>query len=171
MQLVIQSIVVKKDKLLACHSRICHPLLVKWRERCYLVIQVFEKGNFAGLEEMKTNDRLFRKIAPIGVNDIMMAVQYEYVHRPPLSLPIVSFDGIKDATIDAGNMQQWAQYTTSTFSNVPIEGDHYFVSTRYREVCFLDAPPAFCTCAYLDISWPWPSTCYLGIVLSKRMGN
>ena len=106
-----------------------------------VAFQVFEKGNFAGLEEMKSSDKLFRKIAPIGVNDIMMAVQYKYVPCPPLCLPIVSFDGIKDATIDAGNMQQWARYTTSTFCNVPIDGDHHFVSTRYREVRFSHIPP------------------------------
>ena len=144
--------------MLACiyHSHIYY-CLEKRRESSHLVIQVFEKGNFAGLEEMKTNNRLFKKIAPIGVNDIMMAVQYEYVPRPPLSLPIISFDGIKDATIDAGNMQHWAQYTTSTFSNVPIEGDHYFVSTRYREVSFSHAPPCL---LHLCYSRPWPSTCY-----------
>ena len=63
-----------------------------------------------------------------------MAVQYKHVPRPPLCLPIISFDGVKDATIDAGNMQQWAEYTTCTFCNVPVDGDHYFVSTRYRAV-------------------------------------
>ena len=89
---------------------------------------------------MKTSDRLFRKVAPIGVNDIMMAVQYKHVPRSPLCLPIISFDGVNDATIDAGNMQQWAEYTTGTFCNVPVDGDHYVVSTRYREVSSSHAP-------------------------------
>ena len=83
---------------------------------------------------MKKNDRLFNKVAPMGVNDIMMAVQYQHVPQPPLHLPITSFDGIKDATIDRENMQQWAAYTTGPFRNVYVEGDHYFVSTHYREV-------------------------------------
>ena len=99
-----------------------------------LISQVFEKGNFAGLNEMKSNDRLFQKIAPIGVNDIMMAVQYQHVPRDPLAPPIISFDGLQDATIERGNMDQWASYTTGTFRNIPIDGDHYFVSTLYREV-------------------------------------
>ncbi len=96
--------------------------------------QVFEKGNFAGLEEMKKSERLFNKVAPMGVNDIMMAVQYRHTSLPPLALPITSFDGLADGTIDRGNMEQWAQYTSGKFTNVPIQGDHYFVSSRYREV-------------------------------------
>lgn len=83
---------------------------------------------------MKRNDRLFKKIAPIGVNDIMMAVRYQHVPWPPLEVPITSFDGLADATIERGNMQQWAQYTNRNFCNVPIDGDHYFVSTHYRMV-------------------------------------
>lgn len=40
------------------------------------VLRAFEAGNFAGVAEMKANDRLFQRVAPIGVNDIIMAVQY-----------------------------------------------------------------------------------------------
>ena len=97
-------------------------------------MQVFEKGNFAGLEEMKRSERLFNKVAPMGVNDIMMAVQYRHVQRPPLALPITAFDGLADATIERGNMEQWAQYTSGPFCCVPIQGDHYFVSSHFREV-------------------------------------
>ena len=110
---------------------------------------------------MKKNDRLFNKIAPIGVNDIMMAVQYQYVPLPPLDLPIVSFDGQDDATIERGNMQEWKQYTAGAFMNIPINGDHYFVATRHRKVgfalinsvlfathrCFQNFPK-YCDCMY-----------------------
>ena len=95
---------------------------------------MFEKGNFAGLEDMKRSERLFNRVAPMGVNDIMMAVQYAHAPRPPLALPITAFDGLADATIERGNMEQWAQYTSGAFRNVPIQGDHYFVSTLFREV-------------------------------------
>lgn len=40
------------------------------------LLLAFEGGNFAGIEEMKRNDRLFERVAPMAVNDIMMAVQY-----------------------------------------------------------------------------------------------
>lgn len=30
----------------------------------------------AGVEEMRRSDRLFERVAPMGVNDIMMAVTY-----------------------------------------------------------------------------------------------
>jgi surfactin synthase thioesterase subunit len=95
---------------------------------------VFEKGNFAGLDEMKKNERLFNKVAPMGVNDIMMAVQYKHRSMPPLDIPIISFDGVLDNTIDRGNMDHWSQYTTGKFTNILVQGDHYFVSTHYRQV-------------------------------------
>lgn len=71
----------------------------------------------------------------MGVNDIMMAVQYKHCDLPPLDIPIISFDGTCDLTIDRGNMEQWSQYTSRKFANVLIDGDHYFVSTKYRKVC------------------------------------
>lgn len=83
---------------------------------------------------MKKNDRLYKKVAPMGVNDIMIAVQYQHVARQPLDVPLIIFDGINDATIERGNMQGWAEYTSSWFKDVPIEGDHYFVSTIFKEV-------------------------------------
>jgi surfactin synthase thioesterase subunit len=97
-------------------------------------MQVFEKGNFAGLDELKKNDRLFKKVAPMGVNDIMMAVQYQHTTLPALNVPITSFDGLLDKTIDRGNMELWVNYTKGPFKNVSVEGDHYFVSSHYREV-------------------------------------
>ena len=100
-------------------------------------MQVFEKGNFAGLDEMKKNERLFQKVAPMGVADIAMAVQYKHSsHAPedPLPVPITCFEGMLDGTIDPENMSVWAQYTTSRFQNVPIMGDHYFVSSCFRAV-------------------------------------
>ncbi len=97
--------------------------------------QVFEKGNFAGLDEMKKNERLFNRVAPMGVNDILAAVQYKYnSHTPFADIPIVSFDGVLDNTIDRGNMDHWDQYTAAGYQNIPVQGDHYFVSVHFRQV-------------------------------------
>lgn len=96
--------------------------------------QVFEKGNFAGLEEMKRNPRLFDRVAPMGVADIAMAVSYRHVQHAPLSVPVVAFDGLLDYTIAPGNIGQWAGYTSAAFRNMPIMGDHYFVASLYRQV-------------------------------------
>ncbi len=100
-------------------------------------VQVFEKGNFAGLDEMKKNERLFQRVAPMGVADIALAVQYKHgPHAPehPLPVPITCFEGMLDGTIDPGNMSVWAQYTSGRFQNVPVMGDHYFVSSCFRAV-------------------------------------
>lgn len=52
-------------------------ILRGWRDMPQeLLLLAFEQGHFAGVEEMKRNRRLFDRVAPLGVNDIMMAVQY-----------------------------------------------------------------------------------------------
>ncbi len=66
------------------------------------LLEVFERGHFAGVEEMRTNERLFNRVAPMGVNDIAMACQYKYFEAPKLDIPVTSFDGLKDNTIDTG---------------------------------------------------------------------
>jgi surfactin synthase thioesterase subunit len=109
-----------------------------WRSRVTRpypgIAQVFEKGNFAGLEAMKRSERLFARVAPMGVADIAMAVRYEHVPRPPLAgVLLTAFDGLADATIERGNMAQWGRYTGGAFRHVPIVGDHYFVTTHFRE--------------------------------------
>ena len=95
----------------------------------------FEAGHFAGVDEMKKNERLFNRVAPMGVNDIMMAVQYHYDSSlAPLNIPIIAFDGTKDNTIPAGYMKGWRKHTTSRYRHVKVHGTHYFVSTHYKEV-------------------------------------
>lgn len=86
---------------------------------------------------MKRNERLFNRVAPLGVNDIMMAVQYNHAPTAPrarLDLPVMAFDGLDDYTIDRGNIEQWASYTSAAFKLVPVQGDHYFVSSHFRLV-------------------------------------
>jgi acyl transferase domain-containing protein/surfactin synthase thioesterase subunit/acyl carrier protein/NAD(P)-dependent dehydrogenase (short-subunit alcohol dehydrogenase family) len=99
------------------------------------LLKAFEAGHFAGVEEMKKSQRLFDRVAPMGVADIMMAVQYKYDSSlPPLDIPIISFDGKKDNTIPKGYMKGWRKHTRGRYRNVDVDGTHYFVSTHYKEV-------------------------------------
>jgi hypothetical protein len=99
------------------------------------LLLAFEAGHFAGVEEMKQNPRLFDRVAPMGVNDIMMAVQYRYDEsRSPLNIPVVAFDGTKDNTIPKGYMKGWRKHTSARYRHVYIPGTHYFVSSEYRKV-------------------------------------
>ena len=82
---------------------------------------------------MQRNEKLFNRVAPMGINDILMAIQYRHIERPLLRLPVISFEGLLD-TIDPNNMAQWSQYSSSSFRNVTIMGDHYFVATHFQEV-------------------------------------
>lgn len=99
------------------------------------LLLAFEAGHFAGVEEMKKNERLFNRVAPMGVNDIMMAVQYRYDRSlGPLSIPIIAFDGTKDNTIPRGYMKGWRKHTRARYRHVKVQGTHYFVSTHYKPV-------------------------------------
>ena len=40
------------------------------------MLSVFKAGNFAGVDEMERNPRLFDRVAPVGVADILLAVGY-----------------------------------------------------------------------------------------------
>ncbi len=66
------------------------------------LLAVFERGHFAGVEEMKRNERLFNRVAPMGVNDIAMACQYKFTPAAALTIPVTSFEGLADNTIDPG---------------------------------------------------------------------
>jgi len=110
-----------------------------------VVMSVFQKGNFAGVADMAANPRLFDRVAPIGVADILMAVSYV---APPPGRPalgggggmhaVLAFEGGVDATIAPGAVAQWARFvdeTSTPFTLVPVPGgDHYFVASRHREV-------------------------------------
>lgn len=66
------------------------------------LLEVFERGHFAGVEEMRTNERLFNRVAPMGVTDIAMACKYKFFEAPKLDVPMTTFDGLADNTIDPG---------------------------------------------------------------------
>lgn len=99
------------------------------------VLHAFEAGHFAGIEEMKQSKDLYDLVAPMAVNDIMMAVKYEYsVENTPLSCPIMAFDGAKDNTIPKGYMKGWIRHTQSSFERIVIDSNHYFVASEYLQV-------------------------------------
>ena len=97
---------------------------------------VFEAAHFAGVDDMRASDRLYQRVAPLCIADILLAIGYVAppATRPPLPCPIVALDGERDDTIVKGNMAVWEEYTSSSFSRSFIDGDHYFVAARYRDV-------------------------------------
>lgn len=85
---------------------------------------------------MRANDRLFWRVAPLGVADITMAVSYRHdAGQPALACPVVSLDGRMDGTIARGAMRGWGRHTAAAHTHVPIrQGDHYFVAKLHRQV-------------------------------------
>ena len=49
------------------------------------ILRVFRAGNFAGVDEMERSDALFQRVAPMAINDIVMAVQYRCGSRGQFS--------------------------------------------------------------------------------------
>lgn len=126
-----------------------------------VLIKAFEAGNFAGVEEMRKNDLLFDRVAPLGVADIRSAVTYGQSERSvvdegslssrwspelapglhaPLPVPITAFEGAADKTVARGSMRRWARRTTHRFERVVVRGgDHYLVTSQLRVVVDLVA--------------------------------
>ena len=45
---------------------------------------------------------------------------------------------IQICLVRIGNIAQWEQYTMGPYRNIDIpDGNHYFISTHYREVCVI----------------------------------
>jgi len=99
------------------------------------VLRAFEAGHFAGIEEMKASEQLYNRVAPIAVNDIKMAVQYNFDSSQDwLPIPIIAFEGCRDNTIPKNYMKMWSKFTTSTFEKVEIDSDHYFAAKKFSEL-------------------------------------
>lgn len=87
----------------------------------------------------------------MGVNDITMAVTYKYEEQPPLSIPVLAFEGGADGTIPKGFMSHWRRYTSGLYRHVVLPtGDHYFVSALYREV---RGCGDWCSCSKRPARW------------------
>lgn len=69
----------------------------------------FKRAHFSGVEEMRTNDDLFQRVVRIVGPDLSMACQYKYLPGPPLEIPVTTFDGLMDNTIDPGAPHFFAQ--------------------------------------------------------------
>ena len=65
-------------------------------------LEKFDRAHFAGVEEMRTNDQLFQRVVRTLGPDLAMAAQYKYLPGPRLEIPITTFDGLMDNTIDPG---------------------------------------------------------------------
>lgn len=66
------------------------------------LLSIFEKFHIAGVEEMRTNDHLLARMAPMVINDLAMACHYHHKPLPKLDSSITSFAGQADNIGDPG---------------------------------------------------------------------
>ena len=86
----------------------------------------FEKAHFAGVEEMRTNDRLFQRVAPLAINDLVMAYLYKFKPASMLEIPVTSFDGLSDNTIEPGTSKS-SYICTMTCYALPCKVSSAFI--------------------------------------------
>lgn len=53
----------------------------------------------------------------------------------PIAAPILTVSGSHDHVADPGQMSGWSQWTTATWSEVVVAGDHFFVDADAAAVC------------------------------------
>lgn len=95
-------------------------------------MQVLKHGRmleFSSIAETGTSYDLARAMA-----DLVSCLSYEHVHTRPLAAPVVSFEGLLDDTAEPGVMSLWSNFTSDSFSNIPMAGGTDFILTHRQEV-------------------------------------
>ncbi len=83
----------------------------------------------SSIEEDKTGHAIAR-----AIGDLISCMSYDHVHFRNLPVPITSFEGILDETVEPGIMPLWSTFTSASFCNVPIAGGHDFLLSNHQEV-------------------------------------
>lgn len=81
------------------------------------------------------NDREMMQIfLPILKADFSIIETYEYTPDIPLSCPISAFGGLQDEMVSLEDISAWQDQTSSKFILQMIEGEHFFINYKKREI-------------------------------------
>ncbi|MDM5228721.1 alpha/beta fold hydrolase [Cytobacillus sp. NJ13] len=78
-------------------------------------------------EPVLQNKDLMRLLLPLIRADFAMCENYRFKHNTVLTCPVTVFGGTNDNEVSISELDDWKHYTTSDFSKVVIDGDHFFV--------------------------------------------
>lgn len=99
-------------------------------------MQLMTALHFDGAEEMMENPYLYQQMVPPLLNDVAMLVLYQSTPQPPLSSPIVYFEGEHDPIVGPSAIK-WQLQTSGGFKKFSLNGGHYLFTTHAHEVSTL----------------------------------
>lgn len=77
---------------------------------------------------------LVRLILPILRADCELCETYTYAAEAPLDCPISAFCGKRDEDESCERLNAWRIQTTNSFSLHSLDGNHFFIHSREREL-------------------------------------
>ena len=84
--------------------------------------------------ELLADKEFLQFILPTLRADFKMIETYEYVEGGPLPCFITAFGGTEDEESHEGRLEAWSRQTSRGFSQYMIEGNHFFLHNREREL-------------------------------------
>ena len=94
------------------------------------------------IEVIRERDGLPTKIAdkselislllPLLRSDFTLWEQYQYRQRDPLPCPVTTVRGRTDGLVDVSDTKPWGAHSSAGWSELLVEGGHYFINTLDR---------------------------------------
>ncbi|HZM77372.1 MAG TPA: alpha/beta fold hydrolase [Candidatus Limnocylindrales bacterium] len=84
--------------------------------------------------EVLADDDLMAYLTSVLRADFRLWETYPVRERPLLACPITAFGGTDDPRTDPADLVAWKQQTTGDFRLAMIDGGHFFINHRAREV-------------------------------------
>lgn len=78
-------------------------------------------------QEVLENEELMDLMFPILKADFKLCETYRHNNSGKLQAPITALGGIQDPSITRQDMEQWAQFTSSSFNVRFFPGDHFYL--------------------------------------------
>jgi medium-chain acyl-[acyl-carrier-protein] hydrolase len=94
-----------------------------------------EVQRYQGLPaEVVEHPELLDLLLPRLRADLTVTGTYQYVERPPLTIPITAFSGMADDIILPAAVEGWREQTVTTFRHESFPGGHFFIAEHARAI-------------------------------------
>jgi medium-chain acyl-[acyl-carrier-protein] hydrolase len=84
--------------------------------------------------EVWSNNELMDILAPALRADFALYETHEFPARPALPTPIIALGGRADSRVSMEKLEAWRIHTSSEFSVVMFEGDHFYLNGPNKEL-------------------------------------
>ena len=85
-------------------------------------------------DEVLNHPELMKLMLPLLRADFEAVGTYTYSNEPPLSCPISSYGGLRDAETSREDLDAWRTQTVSHFTLRMFEGGHFFIQEAERSL-------------------------------------